>query len=72
MNSQKAICNGVHPYGIVSLMLDNSGDGTKYLLKVYVLFELVYYCTRRVFEVIFEDCLLFEKKVVYLSGIKGE
>ena len=72
MNSQKAICNGVNLYGIVSLILDNSGDGTTYLLKVYVLFVLVYYCTRRVFEVIFEDCLLFENKVVHLSGIKRE
>ena len=51
-------------------MFGNYGDSTNYLLKVYVLF--VYYCTKRMFEVIFEDRLLFEKKVDYLSIIKGE
>jgi hypothetical protein len=53
-----------------SLMLGDYGHSTTYLWKVYVLF--VYYCTRRMFEVIFEDRLLFEKKVDYLSVIKGE
>jgi len=67
---RRAICNGINPYGIVSLMFGNYGDSTNYLLKVYVLF--VYYCTKRMFEVIFEDRLLFEKKVDYLSIIKGE